>query len=81
VQIVTAERFITLFANEFQLDEQTLSRDTYIVQDLDFDSLELFRLMLFVEMLAPIDLPDRVNFDELTLGSIYDHYAAEAVQL
>ncbi len=78
---VTMSRFVALFAREFDLEEDHLTRNTCIVHDLGFDSLELFRLMIFLEMLAPIDLPEDINLDDLTIGTVYDHYAAEAALL
>jgi acyl carrier protein len=81
MKIVGFDRFCSLFRDEFELDDRPLSRDTHLVNDLGFDSLELFRLAILVEMLAPIDLPDEIDFNTLTIGSVYDHYAVTAALL
>jgi acyl carrier protein len=81
MKIVGFDRFCTLFRAEFALEEGSLARDSRLVYDLGFDSLQLFRLSIFVEMLAPIDLPAEIDFDALTLGSVYDHYAVTAALL
>jgi hypothetical protein len=81
MKIVGFDHFCTLFRDEFVLGDDSLSRDTRLIHDLAFDSLQLFRLAIFVEMLAPIDLPAEIDFDALTLGAVYDHYAVTAALL
>jgi len=81
MKIVGFDRFCTLLAQEFDVDASTLSRDTHVVDELAFDSLELLRLSIFIEMLAPIDMPTDVDFKALTLGAVYDHYAVNAATI
>jgi acyl carrier protein len=81
MRVLSFERFKRLFADEFELDEGELSRDTRLVTELAFDSFELFRVAIVVEMLAPIDMPENVDIDSLTLGQVYDHYAVNAAVL
>jgi acyl carrier protein len=81
MRIVGYERFCALFREEFGLHDTELSSETNLVNDLAFDSLELFRLAILIEMLAPIDMPADIDFDALTIGAVYHHYAVTAALL
>jgi acyl carrier protein len=78
MKVLAPDRFVKLLATEFELDPVCLVRATRFVGDLDFDSFQFFRLAVFIEMLAPIDVPDDVDLDALTVGALYDFYAVEA---
>jgi acyl carrier protein len=81
VQVIGFERFRTLLAQELEIAEDALTREARFVLDLDFDSFQLFRLAIFVEMLAPVDIPAEIDIETLTVGAVYEHYAVEAALL
>jgi acyl carrier protein len=81
LQVASFDRFRHLLAGEFEIAEHSIVRDTNFVIDLDFDSFQMFRLAIFIEMLAPIDIPDSIDLQALTVGAVYDHYAVEAAVL
>lgn len=45
-----------------------------LVDDLHLDSLDLLRLVIFVESLAPIELPDQLDPSDATVGDLYHYY-------
>ncbi len=75
--LVGQEQFIRLLAIEFDLQEENLRPGSRLADHLEFDSLEILRLAVFLEMLVPFDLPEGADFDSLTVGDIYGLYCAE----
>jgi acyl carrier protein len=82
VQIVGFDRFLEILRAEFELDSTPLDRETFFVEDLDFDSFEFLRLVLVVEELAPeLEIPEELALEELTVGGLYDFYAVNSTKL
>ncbi len=71
------ERFLALFAREFDLDVAVIRPTTRLQGDLDFDSLELLRAACFMEMLVPFDFPDEKVAADVTLADLYSVYCSE----
>ena len=80
LRVLTLDVFLSRFAAEFQLPLDALSEHTRLIEDLGFDSFELFRVMIFLEMLTPVDLPEDLSLESLTLRMVYDFYVAEAAR-
>lgn len=76
--VLPFEVFRERFAAEFDLPLDSVNADSRLIDDLGFDSFELFRTAIFLEMLTPIDLPDEFAVTALTLGDVYQFYAVEA---
>jgi acyl carrier protein len=54
--------------------------DTRLVDDLAFDSLLTFEMLLVVEASAGVMLPDALVGQLLTLGDVYDVYRQRVTQ-
>ncbi len=52
----------------------TFNREARLVDDLHLDSLDLLRLTIFVESLAPIELPEQMDPADVTVGDLYHYY-------
>lgn len=76
--MVPFERFARMFRYGFELNpEAELNEGTVLVDDLAFDSFELFKVSLFVEEVAGVEEPD-IDYPPIpeTLGDVYRMYAA-----
>lgn len=71
------EKFLALFAREFDLEISDISPTTRLQADLDFDSLELLRAACFMEMLVPFDFPDEDIAVDVSLADLYGIYTTE----
>ena len=54
--------------------------DTRLVDDLAFDSLLTFEMLLVVEASAGVMLPDALVSQLITLGDVYDVYRQRVTQ-
>jgi acyl carrier protein len=79
-EIVAFERFCKLFGREFDIEPDALRQDTLLSSLLRLDSFELLRIAIFLESLTPVDLPDAVDPNTLTVGHLYNVYAVAATQ-
>ena len=71
--MLSFEQFVVLVARDFDRQLNCLTPRARLVQDLSMDSLDLLRLMILCEALSPgFDVPDDVDADELTVGSVYE---------
>jgi hypothetical protein len=71
--------FVDRFSFEFDIPVEQLDPEALLVSTFDFDSLELLRLRLFLEMLLPgFELPDQLSLDDLRLQDVYHYYCLEA---
>ncbi len=52
--------------------------DSRLVDDLQLGSLDLLRLVIFVESLAPIELPEQLDPADATVRDMYHYYVTLA---
>lgn len=72
---MTVERFFNGFAKEFDLAEVELAPTTHLFDDLEFDSFDVFRLLLWLEVIAEVPYaPDGDLPETFRLGDVYDFY-------
>ncbi len=74
MRIVEREDFYASVAAEFELD-RTLTDQTLLVADLDFDSMGMFDLVLFIEEVAEVQPEDQLGMDYPMLNTLGDAYA------
>jgi acyl carrier protein len=73
--VIGQDKFVVLFAEEFDLDESSVSPETALLEDLGFDSLQYLRAAVFMEMLlSGIEISDGEIVDGLTVGGLYRRY-------
>jgi acyl carrier protein len=72
--MLTFDEFCSQLRLEFDIDEEhELSRSTSFQDDLQFDSLELMRLGVFVELVSDaFFVADELDIDGLTIGACFD---------
>lgn len=75
--VLAPERFIAVFARQFGRAPEDVSLVARLDEDLAFDSLELFRTVLFVEELADVVLPDDVLPEFVVVEDVYRYYTAK----
>lgn len=77
-RVLAFDEFVGRFAAEFGLDHAdapTLVRGTRLVGDLGFDSLELFRVNILLDMLAGVLVPEDLDaMADFTLGDVHYYY-------
>lgn len=79
--ILSSEEFLARFAVEFDLGEQPVSTSTRVVADLDFDSLDLLRLSVFLDVIGDAVVPEGLEeLADFTLGDIYHYYRVSREQ-
>jgi acyl carrier protein len=71
------EVFLKAFTGYFELElgPQDLAPSTRLVEDLGFDSIAMFELILLLEDLAGFEIPEQVASDLKDLGDVH-HYTA-----
>jgi len=70
--------FIKRFADEFELDG--LVGTERLLDDLEFDSLELLRVALFLEIVCDVELPEQVDYESLCVDDIWHYYQVQATR-
>ena len=66
----TKERVITIIANQFGRDAETITESTDIANDLGADSLELAELLLAFQEEFNIDIDDSETQNLSTVGDV-----------
>jgi acyl carrier protein len=76
------DEFCDILAMELELPAMTMTAndDTRLVDDLAFDSLLTFEMLLVVESWAGVMLPDALLGQLKTLGDVYDVYRKRVTQ-
>jgi acyl carrier protein len=75
-------QFCDVLAAELDFPAMTInaSEDTRLVEDLAFDSVLTFELLLVVEARAGVMLPEALIGQLKTLGDVYDVYRKRVTQ-
>lgn len=66
------ETIITLLADRFKVDKETITRETELVKDLGADSLELVRLLMILESDYGVYIDDDQVQGIRTVGDVAD---------
>jgi acyl carrier protein len=74
------DNFCDLLAVEFSLDRDALRADAAVVADLGFDSLLIFEIVLLIEELSGVTLPEALIGQLVTLDDFYSIYLTRASQ-
>lgn len=79
--MLSRERFLSLFEQEFDLEPGTVDFSTRLVFDLCFDSVEFLRVVLFLEELSEFEWPkDSPDFSQLTVANLYQFHCVTDVE-
>ena len=70
-------QFFDGLTEEFELDPAPSGVER-VIQDLGFDSLELMRLGMFLEIVCDVELPEQVDYDTLTIDDVWHYYLVQA---
>jgi len=66
------DTFLDVLAGELELERARITGDELLIDDLELDSFDLFRLVLLAEALLPgIELPIGVDVRQLRLRDVY----------
>lgn len=83
MRVLEFEEFAERFAVEFDVAEERrpLPSSTRLVADLDFDSLDLFRVSILLDVLAEVLVPEDLDaLDDFTLGDVHYYYRVQVEQ-
>lgn len=75
--------FAERFAVEFDVpaERRPLPPSTRLVADLGFDSLDLFRVSILLDVLAEVFVPEDLDaLDDFTLGDVHYYYRVQVEQ-
>ena len=76
--MLSQEAFCARFATEFEIDDVEGLEVRLIVDDLLFDSFQLFRVALLLESLLPtFEIPDQLAIEDIRVGDLYYYYSME----
>ncbi len=64
------ERIKTIISNEFDINENEITLNTSLFDELDIDSLDLVDLVMTLEDEFSIELPDEALADMKTVGDV-----------
>ncbi len=67
------EKTIEIIANQFDVEKDTLSRETGFVDDLKADSLDVVELIMALEDEFGIEVPDEQLENVKTIGDVVDY--------
>ena len=73
--MLTIEQFIPRFAAQFGHDHRSIEPSTGLFDELGLDSFDAFRMILFLEELAAIDVPPDDIPPIFTVSDAYGYYA------
>lgn len=66
--------FERIFRNEFDIPDEVHLSDALLMADLGFDSLELFRLAVVLEAIAPgFEFPAQMEYVDVRFADV-EHY-------
>ena len=74
---MTFERIRKALAEQLEIQEDAISMDTNIVDDLGADSLDVVELMMFIEQEFDLAIPDDVLHTFHTVGDVVNYVDAE----
>ncbi len=83
MRILGFDEFAERFAIEFDVAEERrpLPASTRLVADLGFDSLDLFRVSILLDVLAEVLVPEDLDaLDDFTLGDVHYYYQVQIEQ-
>lgn len=83
MRILSYDEFAERFAIEFDVAEERrpLPPTTRLVADLGFDSLDLFRVSILLDVLAEVLVPEDLDaLDDFTLGDVHYYYQVQIEQ-
>ncbi len=83
MRILGYDEFAERFAIEFDVAEERrpLPPTTRLVADLGFDSLDLFRVSILLDVLAEVLVPEDLDaLDDFTLGDVHYYYQVQIEQ-
>lgn len=83
MRVLEFEEFAERFAVEFDVAEERrpLLSSTRLVADLGFDSLDLFRVSILLDVLAEVLVPEDLDaLDDFTLGDVHYYYRVQVEQ-
>jgi acyl carrier protein len=74
------ETFCDLLSVELGMNESLLTDENRLIDDLAFDSLVTFEMLLFVEAWAGVQLPEALIPQLKTMGDVYAVYRTRVTQ-
>lgn len=78
--VLTFEAFTDLLRDELDLTaDPPWTMTDRLVEDLAFDSLQLFELVLVLELVGDFEFPEELIDEIATIGDAYEWFAARAV--
>lgn len=76
--VLSFDAFVVRFAAEFDMPVEGLKSSTLLFGELGFDSLEFLRASIFLDSLAPFDVPPDLDHEAITLDDLYRFYCLNA---
>ncbi len=83
MRVLEFEEFAERFAVEFDVEEgrRPLPPTTRLVADLGFDSLDLFRVSILLDVLAEVFVPEDLDaLDDFTRCDVHYYYRVQIEQ-
>ena len=79
-ELLDYDEFCDRLAADFSLDRVALRADAAVVADLGFDSLLVFEIVLLIEELAGVTLPEALIGQLVTMDDFHSIYVTRASQ-
>jgi acyl carrier protein len=71
--VLSLEAFVDVFSSFFELD-QPIDSLAGLVEDLGFDSLQMYEILLLLEEAGHHEVPDTAVSQLVTVGDVYETY-------
>ena len=78
--VLDRSSFLKCLADEFELSGALTGAET-LIDDLEFDSLQLLRLSIFIKDRFGSELPEQVDYDTLKVDDVWYYYHIRASQI
>ena len=74
------EKVKAILSEQFDVEEDTITNDTTITEDLGADSLDLFELVMALEEEYEIEIPSEELENLTTVGSVADYLKSKGIE-
>ncbi|MFY9382028.1 MAG: acyl carrier protein [Eubacteriales bacterium] len=67
------DKIISIISRQLSIDESTINKDTYIMEDLGADSLDVVEILLAIEETTGVNVPDEAIVNIHTVGELAEY--------
>ncbi|MGI6194508.1 MAG: acyl carrier protein [Eubacteriales bacterium] len=67
------DKIISIISRQLSIDESTINKDTYMMEDLGADSLDVVEILLAIEETTGVNVPDEAIVNIHTVGELAEY--------